>query len=210
MATHDDFPSLPTRVSVLGINIAIFYLAYAIFSSQRIPDGGLDSVWLFSAAALWFLTLLSSPWFLPPRDGLVNAIGAVSILVSFSLTAVAQFQTQLNLIRWISVIYAVFVIVLSLIAFFLHDRDSGAPGTRLSYRLTGIFGKGEVLYTPAALISILGAYQSDYVAIASLIFLWTFFCSCSPSGETFVCHASLENGQFVVGGHPKCWCHRKN
>jgi uncharacterized protein len=102
MAAHAEFPSLTERVKILGVNIALAYLAFIFASERSLPTGGLESVWLLSAAALWFLTLLSAPWFLPPRDGLVNAVGSISILVTLDLAGVTTFQTELDALRWIS------------------------------------------------------------------------------------------------------------
>ena len=170
---------------MLSANVAVFYIAFVLASSHFLPTGGLESVWLLCATALWFLTLLSAPWFLPPRDSLANAIGAASILVTVDLTAVGNFSSELNLLRWITVAYCLGVILISLIALFIHDRSPGSSRAGLTYRLTGIFGKGEVLYTPAALISILGAYQTNISTLAWLVLLWTFFVVARPVEKLF-------------------------
>jgi hypothetical protein len=135
---------------------------------------------LFSGTALWFLTLLSAPWFLPPRDGLVNAIGAVSILVTINLPKEIHFQSQLETFRWIAVTYSTAVIGLSLATLLYHDADPKSPTTRLLYDLTKTFAAGEILYTPPALISIFGFYQNSLAAIAELTFLWTLFVVTQP------------------------------
>src|SRR4051812_38329892 len=105
-----NYRPLGERTFVLLINAAIFYIAFVAASGRELPTGGLESVWLFSALALWFLTLLSSPWFLPPRDSVANAVGALAILVTLDLTAVTQFQSQLDALRWVASAYSVAVI----------------------------------------------------------------------------------------------------
>lgn len=171
---------LAQRTIVLFANIVIFYIAFVVAAARSLPTGGLESVWLLSAAALWLLTLLSSPWFLPPRDSLANAIGALAILITIDLAPAQQFHAQLDAIRWAGVVYSVGIVVLSLAALFLHDRDANGPGARLAYRLVGIFGLGEILYTIPAVISIIGAYQVDFARIGSLVLLWTFFTVARP------------------------------
>ncbi len=165
---------------MLLINLAIFWVAFGFATGRPLPTGGLESVWLLSAAALWLLTLLSSPWFLPPRDSLANAIGVVTILVTIDLTPATQFHWQLEAIRWAGVVYGLAIVVLSLAALFLHDKSPKAPSAKLTYRLVGIFGVGEILYTIPAVISIAGAYQSFFVASACLTVLWVFFIIARP------------------------------
>ena len=171
---------LGVRALVLLTNIAVFYVAFLVASGKALPTGGLESVWLLSAAALWFLTLLSSPWFLPPRDSLANAIGTLAILVTIDLGAAEQFRAELDILRWLGVGYCLAVVGLSLAALLLHDRSPNDRWARLSYRLVGIFGLGEILYTLPAVISIVGAYQANLPGLASLTVLWTFFIVARP------------------------------
>jgi len=177
-ATH--YKPLGERTLVLLLNAAIFYGVFIIATGRGLPTGGLESVWLFSAIALWFLTLLSSPWFLPPRDSVANAVGALSILVTLDLTGVPHFQSQLDILRWIAVAYSVGVVVLSLAALFMHDRAPAYRGSKLAYRLVGTFGPGEILYTVPALISIVGAYQDNFATMAWLLVLWIVFVVARP------------------------------
>ena len=180
MAGKSTFPRLKQRTIVLLFNLAIFYLAFVAITGRWLPTGGLESAWLLSAAALWFLTLLSAPWFLPPRDSIANGIGALSVLVTMELAAVQHFQHELNVLRWLGVAYTITVVILSLIALFLHDRPNPTPTSRLVYRTVGIFGKAEIAYTLAALISIVGAYQGDFASMASLLLLWVIFIVARP------------------------------
>lgn len=180
MADKTSFPPLSERTKVLTVNILVFYVAFMAASGRLLPSGGLESVWLLSAITFWFLTLLTAPWFLPPRDGLAGAVSAMAILVTIELTGTRQFQGELNIIRWIAVAYCVMVSSLSLAALFLHDHDSRSPTSRLVFKLNGIFGKGEILFTPTALISILGAYQGSLPTMAWLVLLWTLFVVARP------------------------------
>jgi hypothetical protein len=177
----NDLPTLGERVRALLINIAIFYVAFGFAANSWLPTGGLESVWLLSALALWFFGLLTAPYFLPPREALANAITAICILVTAEMVGVRGFQTELEVFRWIAVNYCAAVAVLALAALFLHARDPQSSLGRLSFRLTGIFGTGELLYTPPALMSIIGAYQTNLSTIAWLLILWTVFVVARPA-----------------------------
>ncbi len=180
MARTDTFPSLRERTIVLLANFAIFYAAFVAATNRLLPTGGIESVWLLSAFALWFFSLLSAPWFIPPRDALANSIAAAAILIAVDLSPSLQFRTELETIRWIATVFCGIVAVFALVALLLHDRNQRESGSRFIFRLTGIFGKGEILYTPAAIISVAGAYQDSFVTLAWLAILWIFFTVARP------------------------------
>lgn len=172
MAERVNYATLAQRTKILFVNSLVFYVAFIVAAGRWLPTGGLESVWLLSAIALWLLSLLSAPWFIPPRDALANAIGAICILVTMELDSVPTFRNGLEIIRWLSVFHCVAVASTAIASLFIHDQNPHSPIGRMLFRLTAIFGKGELFYTPAALISILGAYQSSFPTIASLIILW--------------------------------------
>ena len=179
MARTDNSLTLRERTVVMLANMVIFYAAFAATTDLQ-PTGGIESVWLLSAFALWFLSLLSAPWFIPPRDVLVNGIAAAAILAAIDISPAPQFWAELEIIRWTAVVYCVAVSVVALVALFLHDRNQRGSGGRLVFRLTGIFGKGEILYTPAAVVSIVGAYQDSFATVAWLTILWILFTVARP------------------------------
>lgn len=181
MAGTGDFPTLRERSFTLLVNLVVFYVAFFGATGRLLPTGGIESVWLLSALALWFLSLLSAPWFIPPRDALANGITSAAILLTMDLSPVPQFAAELDALRWAAAVYSGAVAGLALIALFLHDHDQRAGAGRFVFRLTGIFGKGEILYTPPAVISIVGAYQHSYTTIAWLAILWIFFIVARPA-----------------------------
>jgi len=180
MIWSGSFPTLRERTVVLLINVVIFYGIFFATTGRLQPTGGIESVWLLSAVALWFLSLLSAPWFVPPRDVLVNGVAAVAILVAIDISPAPQFQSELEIIRWTAAAYCAAVSIFALVALFLHDRNQREGGSRFVFRLTGIFGGGEILYTPGAVISIVGAYQDSYATVAWLIMLWVLFTVARP------------------------------
>jgi len=106
----------------------------------------LESVWFLSGLALWFLALLSAPWFVPPKDALANALGAMAILVTTDLGVVGNLETHLQVVRWVAVFYCVVIMVSSVVALLIHDKNKRSPIGRFFFRITDTFGQGELLY----------------------------------------------------------------
>jgi uncharacterized protein len=142
MAQREALPTLAERTKAVFANILIFYIALMWASGNLLPTGGLESVWFLSATALWFFSLLSAPYFVPPRDAIANAIAAACILVTADLTVAGALKKPLEIVRWLALIYCVLVTGLALTALFLHDRDRSSPVGRLCYRLTAVLGLG--------------------------------------------------------------------
>jgi len=180
MADNREFATLADRVKALLLNTTVYYAAFVWASDQWLPTGGLESVWLLSGLSMWLLSLLSAPWFVPPRDAFANGIAALCILVTADLAAVAVFRTELNAIRWTSVAYCIVVMATAIAALFLHDRNTHSANGRLAFRITATLGRSELFYTPPALLSILGAYQTSLPTIAWLILIWTAFVVAKP------------------------------
>ena len=173
--------TLGDRTKALCANILIFYVCLYAASGNLLPTGGLESVWFLSGLALWFLALLSAPWFVPPKDALANALGAMAILVTADLVAVGGLKSHLEVVRWVAVFYCAVIMVSSVVALFIHDKDKRSPIGHFFFRVTDTFGQGELLYTPPALISIIGAYQRSLTTVIWLIILWTMFAIGRPA-----------------------------
>lgn len=185
--------SITDRTKILGVNILIAWVFFAVFSRELIPTGGLESVWLLSAIAFWFLALLSSPWFQPPKDILINAIAVASILVTVDLSSVSQFKAELEVIRWVFVAWCGGLCFLSLSALFLHDSAPQEPKTRLTFKLGNILGKAEIIYMPPAIISIAGAYQSHLSAVLWLLIFWVTVVIAKPVELIFLAYRQWKN-----------------
>jgi hypothetical protein len=173
--------TLADRTKALCANIVVFYASLYAASGNLLPTGGLESVWFLSGLALWFLALLSAPWFVPPKDALSNALGAMAILVTADLGAVGGLKPHLEVVRWVAVFYCVVIMVSSVAALFIHDKNKRSPIGRFFFRVTDTFGQGELLYTPPALISIIGAYQGSLTTVTWLTILWTMVAIGRPA-----------------------------
>lgn len=181
MAENRLHTTLADRTKALCVNIVVFYASLYAASGNLLPTGGLESVWFLSGLALWFLALLSAPWFVPPKDALANALGAMAILVTADLGAVGGLKPHLEVVRWVAVFYCAVIMVSSVLALFIHDKNKRSPIGRFFFRVTDTFGQGELLYTPPALISIIGAYQGSLTTVTWLTTLWTMVAIGRPA-----------------------------
>lgn len=173
--------TLGDRTKALCANIVVFYASLYAASGNLLPTGGLESVWFLSGLALWFLALLSAPWFVPPKDALANALTAMAILITADLSGVGALKHHLEIVRWIAVAYCGATMVGSVFALFIHDNNKRSPIGRFFFRVTDTFGQGELLYTPPALISIIGAYQGSLTSVTWLTILWTMVAIGRPA-----------------------------
>lgn len=173
------------RLLALFLNIIIFYLIYVVITGNWLPTGGGESIWLINAIGLWSLTLLAAPWFRPPKDALGTAIAAALLLATIDISHVAQFQNELQMLQWGSVAFCIFIIVISASSIFLAEAGENNWKSLLLYRISDNFGKGEILFTPPTLISVLGFYQNNYGIQLFLLSLWVFFVVVKPV-EVFI------------------------
>lgn len=197
-----DFPTIRERAKALFINLAISYAVFVTAAGQFLPTGGLESVWLMSALAFWLLTLLSAPWFLPPRDALANAVGAAAILVTTVINPAVGFAGLLEIIRWVAILYCATITLLAVAALFLHDDDPRSALGAFAFRLTGNFGKGEILYTPPALISVIGAYQQSLSTVAWLTVFWVLLIVVRPVERVLSALRQLKSDQTSLERDP--------
>jgi hypothetical protein len=167
--------TLPARSTILLINVLVSWIVYYVSTGDFLPDGGLPAVWLISAFGFWFFSLLSSPWFVPPRDALANTLGATAILLTTDLSSLFGVGPHLELLRWLAVAFDGIVGAFAIIALVQHDTNSGSPKALAAFRFSSILGRGEILYTPPALIGILAAYQDAPITEAWLIIFWVGF-----------------------------------
>lgn len=160
------------RAVVLALNLATAYVVFVATNGRWSLTTGIETTWLICAASLWFLSLLSAPWFVPPRDALVSALGAFLLLATMSISANVNFANELSALRAWSIGFCVIVIFLAIVALFLHDKDQRSPVGRFAFKIVGVFGRGELLFSAPAVLSIVAAYQSSLPTTSWLLLFW--------------------------------------
>lgn len=167
------------RFVAFFLNTALFYALYVWASGTWNPADGNKAIWLFAAVAWWTISLLSAPFFRPPRDALSAACGALGVLVTLDTDTAIAFVSQLSVLRWIGIGYAVLVASVAILAAFLQYAGRHEMARRAAFSLADRLARGEVLLGIPAFISILGFY-SDPTVVLVLGGAWVIFASLSP------------------------------
>lgn len=166
--------SIQQRLGILSVNLLAGYILFITTTGYLLPKGGLDSVWFLSAVSLWFLTLLSAPWFVPPRDSLISGVGATLILLSMTFDPRAELASFWTVLRWCAVGYCIVVIGLSAATIALTSERRNFT-SKTFYKITSIFGTGEVLFSLPALIGIFSFHSNRDVVLFAVSAFWIFF-----------------------------------
>lgn len=178
--------SIVDRTLVLAANLTVFYGIFCITNKDYYPTGGIESVWLLSAISMWFVTLLSSPWFLPPRDSLTNSIAVATILFTMEISKpLTPIGINLEIARWISILYALFISVCASLALISHDSNRNSLIGKLLFKFVGIFGNAKLIYTLPALISIIDIHQTNAQSLSLLVSIWTLYMISEPIASGF-------------------------
>lgn len=165
-----------SRIVALGLNVAIAWVIFFLATGFVIPTGSGASVWFLAATAYWLLALVAAPFFLPPRDALSTAIAVVLLLAPLDFASAATLRDTLELVNAVALAYAGFVGIAALVAAFQIDTPLG----RVAYRLSSVLGRGEVLFTPAVIVSAIGFYQADVGWMAAILAFWVFAVMVRP------------------------------
>lgn len=170
------------------------------------PTGGVETVWLVCAISYWFLGLLSAPWFVPPRDAIISAVGALLVLVPMDLSDVTQFVGELETTRFWLIVFSMIVVSLAIYALFMHDKDGRSAPGRFAFRITSIFGQGEVLFSGPAVISIVAAHQNSFAVMSWLLLFWILVVIGKPVERTAeairkLVEDSRQTTEFTTVGH---------
>ncbi len=151
------------RLLAILLNMTIFVLLDRFVTGEYIPATAGHRLWFLSGLGFFFLTLLSAPWFRPPRNSLVNAVASALLLSSLDMTTIQTLKIELDVFRWVIVGLTVLTGICAISAMVFADADPGQHQIRkyigaACYRISDTLGKGELIFSPPAFISILGYY----------------------------------------------------
>ena len=165
------------RFIAFAVNTIVFYLAYVgIEGSWRVSSGG-EALWLFSATAWWLLSLVSAPWFRPPRDALGAGAAAFLSLVSLKIPTTVPDAVLIEGLRYVTLVYAVVVAAFALVAAATVER--GGRLASFAYTMASRLSSGEFLFGLVAFISIFG-FHTDSAQQIQLTLLWLSFALIRP------------------------------
>ncbi|MBX3407697.1 MAG: ATP-binding protein [Phycisphaeraceae bacterium] len=199
-ASSDDYPSIARRLTFLGIYSIGLYVAVGLAAGLWKPTGGGEWLWWMSAIALYTVSTLSAPFFIRPRDSLANALVSAPMLFTVDLSKVATLGAELGRFRWVSLGVVLLAAVLSAIAIALQASSTQSAGlrgivSRASYKVSVPLGNEAVMFTPPALISIIGFYQQRPAAMLWLAALWVLIVTIKPVQLLMQCWDVLWSGK---------------
>ncbi len=168
-----DHLNLRQRAIIVGLNYLLFHSVFSYTTGKFFPTSGLESLWLLSGVSLWLFSLLSSPWFRPPRDTFANAVTALVLLLTSDLSGLGDLLAPLWLLKVAGITWAAIVGIASFAALIRQDQSNLDPVGKLLRRLCDTIGRGELVYTPPALIGIIGGFDMAATPIVpALLILW--------------------------------------
>lgn len=165
------------RIVAFFVNVLILWIIYILTTSSFIPSGSGESIWLISAIAYWLLALVAAPFFSPPKDSLGTALSIILLLVPLDLSNVALFATTIKSVNYATVALSLLVVITALISIF---NNSNERLKQIAYRISHTFGKGEVLYTAAVIVSVFGFYQNNIGYVFLILGTWVFLVMAKP------------------------------
>lgn len=187
-----------SRFAIFVLNTAAFYLLYGWATDHWYLTDGLETLWFGSAVAWWALSLLSAPFFRPPKDALGAGVAAFLALAATTLQASLPSYAFVNGLRNVGIAYSLFVTAAALIAAAV-ERKSYERLSRFSYLLAERLSSGAFLFGIVAFVSIFGAY-SDAATIAILSLVWLFFALVRPFEMIFTLTQQLKRDSSAVAG----------
>lgn len=167
-----------TRFAIFFFNTACFYLLYRWATGHWFLTDGLETLWFGSAVSWWALSLLSAPYFRPPKDALGAGIAVFLALAATKLDPASPTYEYINVLRNAGIGYALFVTLAAIVAASV-ERQQYENLSRLSYLLAERLSSGAFLFGIVAFVSIFGAYD-QYGVIIVLSLVWLFFALVRP------------------------------
>lgn len=179
MSTATGFLRQKWRFIAVAINGAIFYAAYVCATGHWYLTGGGETLWFLAAVGLWTLSLISAPWYRPPRDALGVALSVLLALFTLDTSTVTHLR---GIVVPAGTVVIAFALVLAALAVAAAVIRRGGPLERwraLFFSFASQLARGELLFGALAFISVFGFY-GEPATIASLLALWFGFALLKP------------------------------
>lgn len=165
------------RTIALVVNVVLALVVHRCVSGGWAINGSTRDAWLIGILAYWVLSLVSSPFFAPPKDALANGIGACIALITIEIGRSAQAFTLLESLKWSGLIVSLGVISLSLLSIMSLSAHRESVLSKASYRIANRLGSGGLLFTPVVLVSAFAGYATNLPAVLSIVILWVLAVS---------------------------------
>jgi uncharacterized protein len=171
------------RFAVFALNTVSFYMLYRWATGHWHLTDGIETLWFGSAVAWWALSLLSAPFFRPPKDALGAGVAAFLALAATTFDPTSSAYPYVNDLRNLGIGYSLFVVAAALLAAAIERRKYERL-SRFSYLLAERLSSGAFLFGIVAFVSIFGAYDNP-ATIVVLSLVWLFFALVRPFETLF-------------------------
>lgn len=167
------------RIVVFFINVAIAWGVFYLSTGASVPTASGNSIWFLSIVAYWLLRLITAPFFSPPKESIGIAVATILLLAPLDFSHLESNQTLfIRLNEW-SMVFAILVGALGILAVLKRANSASRVG-RISYETSKVLGRGELLFTLAIVISVLGYYPSALGWGGVILAVWTAEVSTHP------------------------------
>ncbi len=164
------------RVVVLVTNVILAWFIYFIATGEATPSGNGASIWFLAATSYWFLNLLGTPFFTPPKDSFSTSIAVILLLLPVSFPETANYILTLTILKGLGIVLAVLVATMAIVAIVKKEQAVGM----ICYQLSRHLGRGEVLFTIVVTVIALGFYQENLAWMYYTMVFWTVMLSVKP------------------------------
>lgn len=165
------------RTIALIFNVSLALIVHRCVSGGWAVTGATRDAWLIGILAYWILSLVSSPFFAPPKDVLANGIGAGIALVTIEIGRDVPASALLQTLKWSGLVLSLGVISLSLISIMAFTAHRESVWSKASYRIANRLGSGGLIFTPVVLVSAFAGYSNNLPAVLSIVILWVLAVS---------------------------------
>lgn len=180
------------RIWVLGINIAIAFILYFFATDSFFPNGSGASIWLLAIIAYWIASLVTAPFFVPPKDSLGIATSVILLMAPIDFSSVVNLKSALVFLNVVTIIISILVVILAITAIFRQNKGLDSL-SQISFRISNMLGKGEFLLSPAIIISSIGFYQDKPDWMLGIILFWVLVVFIKPIEVLFQVWIYLKN-----------------
>ncbi|TNE59795.1 MAG: DUF87 domain-containing protein [Alphaproteobacteria bacterium] len=180
MSQKTPYLSQGLRVLILILNILTAYAIYAAATGHYIISSGGETLWLVAAIAMWLVSLISAPWFSPPKDTLISSITVLAAVLTLDTATAISFVELVNILQLVSTIFSIVLIVSSIAAIIASANDSDVSKFRSIQFFNEKFGQERFIFSLPVFLSILGFYPAGSATQALLWLAWFILVVLNP------------------------------
>jgi len=178
------FLSIQERIVVFLVYGLGAYLLAGLVTGEWIPAGSGSGLWYLSVVGLLTFRLLTSPFFVRPRDSLATAVAGALVLWAIDLSGAVAPRVFVPF-KWLSLVALVFVALCASVAIWWGEpgpasRPRAATAARFCYTISSQLGAGAIVFTPSALIGALGFLPNGSAGSAVLTVAWVVLAVARP------------------------------